>query len=67
VISPYCADSATDDRPTWELFMRHITGLVQPGGLFITAALHRCRGYTVAGKIFPGADVNDRGRPGHVD
>ena len=59
VISPYCADSATDDRTTWELFMRHITGLVQPGGLFITAALRRCRGYTIAGKTFPGADVDE--------
>lgn len=59
VISPYCADSATDDHSTWELFMRHITGLVEPGGLFITAALRRCRGYTVAGKTFPGADVDE--------
>ncbi|MFF5287911.1 guanitoxin biosynthesis pre-guanitoxin forming N-methyltransferase GntF [Paractinoplanes globisporus] len=59
VISPYCADSATADRTTWLLFMRHITGLVQPGGLFITAALRRCRGYTVAGKTFPGADVDE--------
>ncbi|SNY38716.1 NNMT/PNMT/TEMT family protein [Paractinoplanes atraurantiacus] len=59
VISPYCADSATSDRTTWLMFMRHITGLVEPGGLFITAALRRCRGYTVAGKTFPGADVDE--------
>jgi hypothetical protein len=60
VISAYCADSATDDRATWHLFMRHITGLVQPGGLFITAALRRCRGYAIAGKLFPGADIDER-------
>ncbi|WP_328474683.1 NNMT/PNMT/TEMT family class I SAM-dependent methyltransferase [Actinoplanes sp. NBC_00393] len=60
VISAYCADSATSDRTTWELFMRHITGLVQPGGLFLTAALRRCRGYTVGGKTFPGADIDER-------
>ncbi|GIJ54253.1 hypothetical protein Vau01_017690 [Virgisporangium aurantiacum] len=59
VISPYCADSATSDRATWELYMRHITDLVEPGGLFVTAALRRCRGYTVAGKTFPGADVDE--------
>ncbi|MER7274685.1 hypothetical protein ABT369_09530 [Dactylosporangium sp. NPDC000244] len=59
VISPYCADSATGDRATWQLFMRHITGLVEPGGLFVTAALRRCRGYTVAGKTFPGADIDE--------
>ncbi|MFD1372069.1 guanitoxin biosynthesis pre-guanitoxin forming N-methyltransferase GntF [Actinoplanes sichuanensis] len=60
VVSAYCADSATGDRATWELFMRHITGLVQPGGLFLTAALRRCRGYTVGGKTFPGADIDER-------
>ncbi|GAA4601206.1 hypothetical protein BJY16_003804 [Actinoplanes octamycinicus] len=59
VVSAYCADSATGDRATWELFMRHITGLVQPGGLFLTAALRRCRGYTVGGKTFPGADIDE--------
>ncbi|GIF01468.1 guanitoxin biosynthesis pre-guanitoxin forming N-methyltransferase GntF [Paractinoplanes rishiriensis] len=60
VVSAYCADSATGDRATWELFMRHITGLVQPGGLFLTAALRRCRGYMVGGKTFPGADIDER-------
>jgi selenocysteine lyase/cysteine desulfurase len=59
VVSAYCADSATGERRTWELFMRNITGLVQPGGLFVTAALRRCRGYTVAGKVFPSADVDE--------
>ena len=41
VISAYCADSATGDRATWETLMSHITGLVGPGGMFITAALRR--------------------------
>ncbi|GAA1370853.1 guanitoxin biosynthesis pre-guanitoxin forming N-methyltransferase GntF [Catellatospora chokoriensis] len=59
VISAYCADSATDDRATWQLFMRHISGLVRPGGLFVTAALRRCRGYTVAGRAFPSADIDE--------
>jgi hypothetical protein len=40
--------------------MRHITGLVEPGGLFVTAALRRCRGYSIAGKVFPGADIDER-------
>jgi hypothetical protein len=59
VVSAYCAESATGDRATWELFMRNITGLVEPGGLFLTAALRRCRGYTVGGKTFPGADIDE--------
>ncbi|MET7420168.1 guanitoxin biosynthesis pre-guanitoxin forming N-methyltransferase GntF [Dactylosporangium sp. NPDC005555] len=59
VISAYCADSATGDRATWVRYMRHITGLVEPGGLFVTAALRRCRGYTVGDRSFPSADVDE--------
>jgi hypothetical protein len=59
VVSAYCADSAITNHATWQRFMRHITGLVQPGGLFVTAALRRCRGYTVAGKTFPCANIDE--------
>ncbi|GAA3389451.1 hypothetical protein GCM10020369_39620 [Cryptosporangium minutisporangium] len=59
VVSAYCADSATADRTTWTVFMGHITSMVRPGGLFVTAALRRCRGYHVAGKLFPGADIDE--------
>ena len=60
VISAYCADSATADRATWETYMRHIAGRVQPGGTFVTAALRRCRGYVVGDKRFPSADVDEQ-------
>ena len=59
VVSAYCADSATADRATWESYMRHIGGLVEPGGVFITAALRRSRSYLVGGKQFPSADVDE--------
>jgi hypothetical protein len=59
VVSAYCADSATADRATWESYMRHIAGLVAPGGVFITAALRRSRSYLVGGKRFPSADVDE--------
>jgi hypothetical protein len=59
VVSAYCADSATADRATWESYMRHISGLVEPGGLFITAALRRSRSYLVGGKQFPSAHVDE--------
>jgi hypothetical protein len=59
VVSAYCADSATADRADWERYMRHITGLVLPGGLFVTAALRRSRGYVVGGKSFPSANVDE--------
>jgi hypothetical protein len=59
VISAYCADSATDDRATWASLMANITGMVGPGGLFITAALRRCRSYLVGDKRFPSANVDE--------
>ena len=59
VVSAYCADSATEDRAVWETFMEHISGLVRPGGVFVTAALRRCRHYVVGDKRFPGADVDE--------
>ncbi len=59
VISAYCADSATDDRAMWETLMTNITGLVRPGGLFITAALRHCRSYRVGDKSFPSANVDE--------
>jgi NNMT/PNMT/TEMT family protein len=60
VISAYCADSATDDRATWETLMANITALVAPDGLFLTAALRRCRSYVVGDKRFPSANVDER-------
>jgi NNMT/PNMT/TEMT family len=59
VISAYCADSATGDRATWQSCMRHIGGLVRPGGVLITAALRNCRWYLVGGKPFPSADIDE--------
>jgi NNMT/PNMT/TEMT family len=59
VVSAYCADSATADHATWEAYMHHIAGLVEPGGVFITAALRRSRSYLVGGKRFPSADVDE--------
>jgi NNMT/PNMT/TEMT family len=59
VISAYCADSATDDRFMWETLMANITGLVGSDGLFLTAALRRCRSYSVGDKRFPSANVDE--------
>ncbi len=59
VVSAYCADSATDGHATWAPFMQNILARVQPGGLFLTAALRRCEGYLVGGKEFPSARVDE--------
>ena len=39
--------------------MANITDLVEPGGMFITAALRRCRSYLVGDKRFPSANVDE--------
>ncbi len=59
VISAFCADSATDDRSTWETYMKRIAGLVRPGATLLTASLGRSRGYLVGGKTFPSPNVDE--------
>lgn len=58
VLSPFCADSATDDKVVWRRYSRNIASLVRPGGLLLTAALRRCRQYKVGDRFFPSADVD---------
>lgn len=59
VVSAYCADSITSDRDAWQLYMDRIVALVQPGGVFLTAALRNAKGYKVDGKEFPSADIDE--------
>ena len=39
--------------------MRTISGLVRPGGLFVTAALRHSTGYVVGDQTFPSASVDE--------
>lgn len=59
VLSPFCADSATDDKDVWTRYSRNIASLVRPGGLMLTAALRRCRRYRVGSRYFPSANVDE--------
>lgn len=59
VLSPFCADSATDDHAVWVRYCRNIASLVRPGGLFLTAALRRSRGYKVGSRFFPSANIDE--------
>jgi NNMT/PNMT/TEMT family len=59
VLSPFCADSATGDRAVWTRYCRNIASLVRPGGLFLTAALRRSRGYKVGPRFFPSANIDE--------
>jgi hypothetical protein len=39
--------------------MHNILGLPRPGGLFMMAALRRCRGYAVGPRNFPSAGIDE--------
>jgi hypothetical protein len=59
VVSAYCADSATGDKAVWRTYSRNIASLVEPGGLFLVAALHRCRQYRVGERLFSSANIDE--------
>lgn len=59
VLSCYCAESATGDQAVWRRYVRNILRLLAPGGLFITAALRRCRAYRVGHQQFACADIDE--------
>ena len=59
VLSPYCAEAATDDKGLWARYSRNISTLVRPGGLFLTSAVRRCRGYRAGARIFPATDIDE--------
>lgn len=59
VVSNFCAESATDDRQQWRIFMRNIASLVRPGGKFIICALKGAHSYLVGRKVFPAVNINE--------
>lgn len=59
VYSCYCADSATGDKKTWDLYMKNIISLVSPGGFFVTTALRKATYYKVGERYFPSANVDE--------
>ena len=59
VLSCYCAESATGDRAVWRRYVGNILRLLAPGGLFITAALRRCKAYRVGAQTFACADIDE--------
>jgi hypothetical protein len=59
VLSPFCADSATDSKDVWARYSRNIASLVRPGGLMLTAALRHCHRYRVGSRYFPSANIDE--------
>ena len=58
-LSCYCAESATGDWYEWRRYLHNIVRLLAPGGLFITAALRRCKAYCVGHRRFACADIDE--------
>lgn len=59
VLSPYCAESATEDKAVWARYSRNIATLVRPGGLFLTSAVRCCRRYKAGQRFFPAANIDE--------
>ncbi|MGH9270745.1 MAG: hypothetical protein ACRDZ2_05690, partial [Ilumatobacteraceae bacterium] len=55
----HLADLATADRGTWERYLPHIAGLVEPGGLPNTASLRAATTYTVDTRNLPSANIDE--------
>ena len=60
VLSLCCADSATNDKGTWKMFMKNISSLVAPGGMWIISACGEHSHYKVGDHVFPGACISGR-------
>jgi hypothetical protein len=59
VVSAYCADSATADLDSWQVYMRRIMRLVRPGGTLLVAALRGTQTYFIDGKAFPSPCIDE--------
>lgn len=59
LLSVYCADSITDDKLKWRIYMQNIFSLLRSGGLFIGAAMHKCRHYDVGRRVYPAANLSE--------
>jgi hypothetical protein len=56
---PLGAAGATADKPTCRRYLRHIAGLLAPGGLLLVACLRRCTAYHVGARSYPCAGVDE--------
>jgi hypothetical protein len=58
VVSGFCLDAVSRDKAVWRDCMRNVLATLRGGGLLVLHALHRCTGYRVANRLFPGADLS---------
>lgn len=58
LVSGFCLDAISSDRRIWRASMRNVLSTLRGGGLLVLHALHRCRAYRVADRLFPCADLS---------
>lgn len=58
IVSGFCLDAVSCEKRTWRRCMRNVLSTLRPGGLLILHALHRCKAYRVAERMFPAADLS---------
>ena len=59
LVSGFCLDAVSSEKPVWHLCMSNVLSTLQEGGLLILHALHRCKAYKVGERMFPGADLSE--------
>lgn len=58
LVSGFCLDAVSRRKDVWRRCMRNVLSTMAPGGLLILHALHRCQGYKVGDRLFPGANLS---------
>lgn len=58
IVSGFCVDAISSDKAVWQRCMSNLLSTLQPGGMVILHALHRCKSYLVGDRHFPGADLS---------
>ena len=57
LISGFCLDAISGDKRIWKACLGNVLAMLRSGGLVLMLALHRCRAYRVAHRLFPCADL----------
>ena len=57
LISGFCIDAVSGDKRVWRQCTANVLSMLRPGGLLVLHALHRCRAYRVADRLFPCTDL----------
>ncbi len=57
IVSNFCAESATDDRQQWYVFLHNIVSLLKPNGKLILCTLKGATQYSVGEKVFPAVNI----------